>query len=92
MRIYYNHAHICYMKTRLNLTIDEEVLHKMKYFAQKNHTSVSELVEEYFKTVTKPKQGKSFMDLVAELPKPKIDDNIDLKAMYYEDKAKKYGL
>jgi hypothetical protein len=42
------------MKTRLNLTIEDALLKEIKFYARKRKTSVSELVEGYFKAVTKP--------------------------------------
>jgi hypothetical protein len=79
------------MKARLNLTIDQSLLEEVKQYATLKNTSVSELVEEYFKVIIKPKK-KSFVELIKELPKPKIDENFDWKEEYYKDKMKKYGL
>ena len=79
------------MKARLNLTIDQSILEEVKQYATLKNTSVSELVEEYFKVIIKPKK-KSFVELIKELPKPKIDENFDWKEEYYKDKMKKYGL
>jgi hypothetical protein len=79
------------MKARLNLTIDQSLLEDVKQYATLKNTSVSELVEEYFKVIIQPKK-KSFVELIKELPKPKIDENFDWKEEYYKDKMKKYGL
>lgn len=79
------------MKARLNLTIDQSILEEVKQYATLKNTSVSELVEEYFKVIIQPKK-KSFVELIKELPKPKIDENFDWKEEYYKDKMKKYGL
>ena len=79
------------MKARLNLTIDQSLLEEVKQYATLKNTSVSELVEEYFKVIIQPKK-KSFVELIKELPKPKIDENFDWKEEYYKDKMKKYGL
>ena len=79
------------MKARLNLTIDQSLLEDVKQYATLKNTSVSELVEEYFKVIIKLKK-KSFVELIKELPKPKIDENFDWKEEYYKDKMKKYGL
>ena len=79
------------MKARLNLTIDQSLLEDVKQYATLKNTSVSELVEEYFKVIIKPKK-KSFVELIKELPKPKIDENFDWKEEYDKDKMKKYGL
>ena len=79
------------MKARLNLTIDQSLLEDVKQYATLKNTSVSELVEEYFKVIIQPKK-KSFVELIKELPKPKIDENFDWKEEFYKDKMKKYGL
>ncbi len=76
------------MKTRLNLTIDETFLKKVKLYAAKKQTSISELIENYFTMLTKPK--KNIIDLIESLDAPtKITKNADLKDLYYKDKAKK---
>jgi hypothetical protein len=79
------------MKERLNLTIDGELLNAMKAYAAKKQMSVSELVESYFRTVTKPVQRKNILDLVRGLKKPAISDELDLKELYYKEQAEKYG-
>lgn len=55
------------MKERLNLTIDGALLEAMKAYAASKGTSVSELVESYFRRVTKPVQRRNILDLVDEL-------------------------
>ncbi len=79
------------MKSRLNLTIENSLLEDVKSYAAKNKRSVSDLVESYFKKVTRPSKRKSIIDLVEKLEKPKINDNADLKDLYYKENAKKYG-
>lgn len=80
------------MKARLNLTIDDTLLEQVKGYAVKQQTSISELVENYFKSVTKPAKRKTILTMVDELKKPvKVDTKADLKELYYQDKAKKYG-
>jgi hypothetical protein len=64
------------MKERLNLTIDGALLEAMKVYAAAKGISVSELVENYFRSVTKPVQRKNILDLVDELEPP------DNKAKY----------
>ena len=85
MRINYNYAYIYFMKTRLNLTIEDSLLKNAKRYAEKQHASVSELVEGYFKSITKPAKRKTIIDLVEELEKPNIDPKADLKELYYQD-------
>ena len=81
------------MKTRLNLTIDEDLLKKVKMYADKHDESISSLVEEYFETLVKKPKKKSIIDLIEELPKPKIDfpKDFDFVEEYYKENAKKYG-
>ena len=79
------------MKTRVNLTIDESVLHDTKRYAEKKGLSVSEIVEDYLKSVTKPAKRRTIIDLVEELGPVNIDPKADLKELYYQEKAKKYG-
>ena len=82
-----------YMKTRLNLTIDEDLLKKVKAYADRNNESISNLVEEYFETIVKKRKQKSLLDLLEELPKPKeiYPKDFDFKEEYYKERAKKYG-
>lgn len=79
------------MKARINLTIDENLLERIKRYAAGKKTSVSELVETYFKNLTKPTTRKTVIDLVDELAKPSIPADMDLKRAYYEGQAGKYG-
>lgn len=80
------------MKERLNLTIDGGLLEAIKAYAAKRQLSVSELVENYFKKVTKPSRRKSILDLVDRLPKPAIGEKADLKELFYKGQGGKYGL
>jgi len=79
------------MKTRLNLTIDDSLLDNIKAYASNKQTSISELVENYFKRITKPAKRKNIINLVEKLEKPKINSKTDLKELYYQDQSKKYG-
>lgn len=81
------------MKTRLNLTIEEDLLKKVKAYADRNNESISNLVEEYFETIVKKPKKKSLLDILDELPKPKeiYPKDFDFKEEYYKERAKKYG-
>lgn len=92
MRIIVKYAHICFMKARLNLTIDSALLEKMKAYAIKRDTSISELVEHYFKTVAKPARRKNIITMLEKLDAPtRVDKDAHLKDLYYKENAKKYG-
>ena len=73
------------MKERLNLTIDGALLESMKCYAASKDMSVSELVESYFRAVTRPVQRRNILDLVDELEKPTELVVIE------EDNKEKYG-
>ena len=79
------------MKARLHLTIDEHILKEVKKLAAKKNMSVSEMVEDYFKVITKPKR-KLLTEILDELPKPNLPEDFDWKEEYIKDKMKKYGL
>lgn len=80
------------MKTRINITIEESVLQKIKAYTIKKQTSLSQLIENYLKELVKTNSSKkSILEMVEELPKSKIAEDIDLKTTYYEDKKMKYG-
>ena len=82
-----------YMKTRLNITIEENLLDKVKAYANKHNSSISRLVEDYFERLVKKPKKKSVIDLIEELPKPKdiYPPDFDFVKGYYEETAKKYG-
>ena len=91
MRVNKKYAHIGYMKTRVNLTIEDSVLTSTKLYAQKQKTSISELVENYLKAITRPAKKTNILDLVKKLEKPELDPKADLKELFYRDQTKKYG-
>jgi hypothetical protein len=64
------YAYICRVKERLNLTIDGVLLEAMKAYAASKEMSVSELVESYFRSVTKPMGRDNILDLVDRLEAP----------------------
>ncbi|MBS1504165.1 MAG: hypothetical protein JST32_19000 [Bacteroidetes bacterium] len=79
------------MKTRVNLTIDENVLHDAKLYAEKHGVSVSEIVEEYLKKITRPVKRRTIIDMIEEFGPSTIDPKADLKELYYQERAEKYG-
>jgi hypothetical protein len=79
------------MKERLNLTIDGALLEAIKAYAAKRQLSVSELVEGYFKKVTRPASYQSILEIVDQLPRPDIDPKENLKELFYKEQGEKYG-
>jgi hypothetical protein len=60
----------------------------MKAYAASKEMSVSELVESYFRSVTKPVQRRNILDLVDELEKPAVGT---VSGDALEDNKVKYG-
>ncbi len=79
------------MKDRLNLTIDGELLEAVKTYAAGKEMSVSEMVQSYFISVTRPVRRKNILDMVDKLDRPVIDPQADLKDLFYKEQEKKYG-
>lgn len=79
------------MKARLNLTIDKTLLARIKSYSEDKKISISELVEQYFYSISKPTRGQNIIDMVEKLSPPALDVNLDLKKEFYEDQARKYG-
>jgi hypothetical protein len=82
------------MKNRLNITVDNVLMEEAKLYAAKHKTSLSQLVEEYFKTLTQGKKPhkKNIIELMARLPQPKgKPPEGDVHKLYHESRKKKYG-
>ena len=79
------------MKTRVNLTIEKNVLTKAKQYAAEINESLSELVETYLKGLEKKRSSESLIDYIDKLEIPKISSDLDFKKEYYLDRAEKYG-
>lgn len=81
-----------FMKARLNLTIETELLSEIKAYAAERKVSVSELVEDYFKKIIKPAKVPAIFEMVRNLQiTEKFEDVVDCKKQYYEDNKAKYG-
>jgi hypothetical protein len=79
------------MKSRLNVTIDSVLLEKAKRHAARNNSSLSRMIEVYFKSLSRPAHKKTAIDLLRKLPKPKKATIDNLKQDYYQQRKKKYG-
>lgn len=57
------------MNAKLTLKLNEAIIEKAKKYAQKNHQSLSELVENYFKALTDEsgKEEDNYGSLTTEL-------------------------
>lgn len=76
---------------RLNLTIDETLLSRIKSYSESKKVSISELVEQYFHSISKPAKHQNIIDMVEKLKPAKFNVNADLKKDFYEEQASKYG-
>jgi hypothetical protein len=79
------------MKAKLNLTIEDTLLAKIKQYAAKHKTSVSELVESYFTKLTKSSKRPNVVELMDATEKSPVNLPDDLIAAYYEERKEKYG-
>lgn len=79
------------MKAKLNLTIDDSLLAKIKRYAASRKVSVSELVETYFNTLTKASKKQNIVELMDSIQKPSVKLPENLKTAYYEEQKGKYG-
>ena len=83
------------MKKRLNLTVEEKLLEKIKKYAELQNTSLSSLVEEHFEALIKPKPklpGRmSLVEYMQSLTKSKVEflADIDWKERILKSKSKK---
>lgn len=92
MRISQYYAYIYYMKTRLNLTIEDSLVLHVKEYAALRQIRISQMVEDYFKNITQPSPKKdSIIDMVEKLDSPSFNKDTDLKRLFYEEQGVKYG-
>lgn len=79
------------MKKKLNISIDEELMKKVKIYATKNKLSLTKLVEDYLLEVTKNITKKELKEL-EQKTYPTPSQNLDeIKESYFQYQAKKYG-
>ncbi len=79
------------MKARLNITIEENILSEVKLYATKQNTSVSELVEDYFTTLTKTPKKKNIIQMIESMKPAAFEESADLKELFYKEQSGKYG-
>jgi Arc/MetJ family transcription regulator len=79
------------MKNRLNITVDDTLLEQAKRYAAKNQTSLSRIVEEYFRSLVRPARKKNILQLLNKLPKATVKTEGEGRKTYYEGRKTKYG-
>lgn len=82
------------MKKRLNITVNDDLIKKMKKYSDLKQVSISQIVEEHFEKLLKrpyihPKE-MSLVQYVKTLPKSKVNypKDFDFKDEYYNSKTK----
>lgn len=82
------------MNTKLTLTIEEEVIQVAKEYAKEKGQSLSDIVENYFKLITKDRRTIKPEELSPRIQRLrgiiKTDEPIDYKKVLAEELAKKY--
>ena len=83
------------MTTRLNLTIEEEIVKKSKRYAAKRKTTVSKMVQEFLKRKVENNKGKgkkkSFLEKYAGVLSGKLSDE-RVKKIKDSFLKEKYGI
>lgn len=82
------------MKTRINLTIDPEVVRKGKRIAARQNKSLSQIIENFLKSIPDKDEEPLFMKMVreAKMKGPGPITNREIREEYYESLREKYGL
>ncbi|MEM9920992.1 MAG: DUF6364 family protein [Bacteroidota bacterium] len=83
------------MNTKLTLTIEKKVIQIAKEYAKEKGQSLSELVENYFKLITKERRSIETDELSPRVKRLrgiiKVDEDLDYKQILTEELLKKYG-
>ena len=94
-RIFMNEKIRVFMNTKLTLTVDKRIIEKAKKYAKSNGRSLSNIIEEYLKSLVEVKENKKefkVSPLVESLwgsIKP-IEETQDYKDILAEELSKKY--
>ncbi|UZO79621.1 DUF6364 family protein [Aquimarina sp. ERC-38] len=81
------------MNTKLTLTIGQEIIHKAKQYAREKNRSLSDIIENYLKTLIdkKPQEENDSSPIVASLRGSfKAPSDFDYKKQLNERLEKKY--
>ncbi len=84
------------MNTKLTLTIQKDVIEDAKEYAKEKGQSLSDLVENYFKLLTKDKRQIKPNQLSPRVKRLrgilKVDKDFNYKEVLTEELSKKYGV
>ena len=80
------------MNTKLTLNLDKSIIEKAKSYANKNNLSLSKLIENYLKSLTKSfDKSKKISPLVESLTGVISCENIDERKDYRDFLNEKYS-
>lgn len=77
------------MKTEISFLVEEDLLKKAEEYAANNETALNTLFENYLRLLT-VNSTKTFLELIHDLPKVNVSEDIELKEIYAEEMRKKY--
>lgn len=84
------------MNTKLTLTIEKDVIKEAKVYAKERGQSLSDLVENYLKLLTKDSRKIKPSQLSPRVNRLrgilKVDKDFDYKKVLTEELSKKYGV
>jgi hypothetical protein len=82
------------MNTKLTLTIQQEIIHKAKEYAKEKNRSLSDIIENYLKILTKEEKNpelKKLNPVVKSLKGSfKMPENMDYKEELRKRREEKY--
>ncbi len=82
------------MDTKLTLKLNKKVIEKAKIYAKKNNKSLSELIENYFRTITDD-ENKNDIEISPNVMEIsgiiKLPENFKVKEMYGKYIEEKYS-
>jgi len=83
------------MNTKLTLTLQQDVIEEAKKYASSKGSSLSEIVENYFKLITEKSQHKNKRKLSPRISKLKgvlkVDNDFDYKEVLLMERLKKHN-
>lgn len=82
------------MNKKLTLLLDDKLIQKTKHYAAKNHQSLSQMVDSYFRFVTSEEAKSTEEPLISPTIEKligviQIPPNLDIKKDYREARAAK---
>ena len=84
------------MNTKLTLTIEKDIIEEAKIYARDKGQSLSDIVENYFKLLTKDNREIKPTQLSPRVRRLRgiisVEEDFDYKKVLVEELSKKYGV